>query len=75
MNLSGDQRINLLAVDDPSRAPEIVLTTHLDTVPPFIALTEDDDYLYGRGTCDAKGIFAALWVAAERLRIDLWLVR
>src|SRR5436305_12278841 len=42
----GPERINLLAVDDPSKPPEIVLTTHLDTVPPFIALTEDDDHLY-----------------------------
>ncbi|MCK6551250.1 M20/M25/M40 family metallo-hydrolase [Myxococcota bacterium] len=64
----GPARFNLLAVDDPSITPELVLTTHLDTVPPFIAPTEDDEYLYGRGTCDAKGIFAAQWIAAERLR-------
>src|SRR5262249_43966979 len=41
---------------------------HLDTVPPFIPLSEDDEYLYGRGTCDAKGIFAALWIVADILR-------
>lgn len=64
----GEPRINLLAVDDPSAPPELVLTTHLDTVPPFIPLAEDDEYLYGRGTCDAKGIFAAQWAAIERLR-------
>ena len=61
-------RLNVLALADPDVVPQVVLTTHLDTVPPFIACTEDDDYLYGRGTCDAKGIFAAQWCAAERLR-------
>lgn len=64
----GPARYNILAIDDPKRAPDVVLTTHLDTVPPFIALTEDDEHLFGRGTCDAKGIFAAQWIALERLR-------
>lgn len=64
----GPARYNILAVDDPSREPELVLTTHLDTVPPFIAPSEDDESLFGRGTCDAKGIFAAQWMAVERLR-------
>ena len=44
------------------------LSTHMDTVPPYVALREDDDFLYGRGTCDAKGIIAAMVAAAERLR-------
>ena len=64
-------RVNVLATDprdDPDAAPAVVLTTHLDTVPPHIPPTEDDEFLYGRGTCDAKGIFAAQWLAAERLR-------
>ncbi len=61
-------RLNVLALPDEHRAPEVVLTTHIDTVPPFIPISEDDTYLYGRGTCDAKGIFAAQWVAAEALR-------
>lgn len=47
--------------------PRAILSTHLDTVPPFIASSEDDDYLYGRGACDAKGIAAAQIKAAERL--------
>ncbi|MGH9435968.1 MAG: M20/M25/M40 family metallo-hydrolase, partial [Terriglobia bacterium] len=42
--------------------------THLDTVPPFIPAREDSDFIYGRGSCDAKGIAAAEVVAAERLR-------
>jgi acetylornithine deacetylase len=48
--------------------PEVVLSTHMDTVPPFISSSEDDLYLYGRGACDAKGIMAAQLAAAERLR-------
>jgi acetylornithine deacetylase len=48
--------------------PEVVLSTHMDTVPPFFPCTEDDEFLYGRGTCDAKGIIAAQVAAAERLR-------
>ncbi|HEY0005466.1 MAG TPA: M20/M25/M40 family metallo-hydrolase [Pyrinomonadaceae bacterium] len=47
-----------------------VLSTHMDTVPPFIASSEDDDYVYGRGACDAKGIIAAQMAAAERLRAE-----
>ncbi len=48
--------------------PDIVFSTHLDTVPPYIAPTEDGDFLYGRGVCDAKGIIAAQIAAAEALR-------
>src|SRR5580704_2077399 len=43
----------------PGVTPDVVLSTHMDTVPPFFGCTEDDDFLYGRGTCDAKGIIAA----------------
>jgi acetylornithine deacetylase len=48
--------------------PDVVLSTHMDTVPPFIPSSEDDLFLYGRGACDAKGIIAAQLAAAERLR-------
>ncbi|MBK8466676.1 MAG: M20/M25/M40 family metallo-hydrolase [Chloracidobacterium sp.] len=48
--------------------PRVWLSTHMDTVPPFIAPTEDDEKIYGRGSCDAKGIIAAQIVAAEELR-------
>jgi acetylornithine deacetylase len=47
--------------------PEIVLSTHLDTVPPFFPAQEDEEFIYGRGACDAKGIVAAQLRAAERL--------
>ncbi len=58
----------------------VTLSTHLDTVPPFIAPRLDGDRLYGRGACDAKGIAAAMMTAAERLaaageeRVDLLFV-
>jgi acetylornithine deacetylase len=59
-------RFNLYA--GTGKRPDVVLSTHMDTVPPFIPSSEDDLYLYGRGTCDAKGIIAAQVAAAERLR-------
>jgi acetylornithine deacetylase len=40
----------------------------MDTVPPFIASSEDDEFIHGRGACDAKGIIAAQIIAAEELR-------
>ena len=48
--------------------PRVWFSTHMDTVPPFIAPTEDDEKIYGRGACDAKGIIAAQIFAAEILR-------
>jgi len=50
------------------RKPDIVLSTHMDTVPPFIPSSEDREHIYGRGSCDAKGIIAAQIATAERLR-------
>ena len=48
--------------------PDLVFSTHMDTVPPFIPSSEDSDKIYGRGSCDAKGIIVAQIAAAERLR-------
>lgn len=59
-------RFNVIATTD--EAPRIVFSTHIDTVPPFIPSSEDDENIYGRGSCDAKGIIAAQIFAAERLR-------
>ena len=58
----------------------VTLSTHLDTVPPYVPPRMDGDRLYGRGACDAKGIAAAMLAAADRLaqagedRVDLLLV-
>ena len=51
-----------------SEAPLVTLSTHLDTVPPYIAPGRTSDRITGRGACDAKGIAAAMICAAERLR-------
>lgn len=47
--------------------PVVTMSTHMDTVPPFVPSREDDDFLWGRGACDAKGIIAAMISAAEKL--------
>lgn len=47
--------------------PAVTLSTHMDTVPPFFASREDEDFLWGRGACDAKGIIAAMVAAVEQL--------
>jgi acetylornithine deacetylase len=57
-------RHNLYAWREP---PELVFSTHLDTVPPYVPLREDAEYIHGRGSCDAKGLAAAMVAAAERL--------
>jgi len=54
----------------PGRKPDVVFSTHMDTVPPFIPSSEDSENIYGRGSCDAKGIIAAQIAAAERLRAE-----
>jgi acetylornithine deacetylase len=62
------ERFNLYATSPEQASPEIVFSTHMDTVPPFIPSSEDAGRIYGRGSCDAKGIIAAQIAAAERLR-------
>jgi acetylornithine deacetylase len=57
-------RFNVFATRGP---PVVVLSTHMDTVPPSLPVRDDDTHLYGRGSADAKGIIAAQVAAAERL--------
>jgi acetylornithine deacetylase len=58
----------------------VTLSTHLDTVPPFVPPRLEGSRLYGRGACDAKGIAAAMLAAADALagvgedRVDLLFV-
>lgn len=61
-------RFNVYAVHPDHPNPTVVFSTHMDTVPPFIPSSEDADRIYGRGSCDAKGIIAAQVAAAERLQ-------
>src|SRR6266516_2628636 len=63
MEVSPD-RFNVLATWG---TPVVTLSTHMDTVPPFFPSSEDDEFICGRGACDAKGIIAAMIAAAEKL--------
>ena len=47
--------------------PTLLFCTHTDTVPPYLPLREDDEYIYGRGACDTKGITACFLAAGARL--------
>ncbi len=66
-NANGGPRWNVYA-GPQDQSPDLVFSTHMDTVPPYIAFSEDEEFLYGRGVCDAKGILAAQVAAAESLR-------
>jgi acetylornithine deacetylase len=61
----GETRFNLFATT--GARPRVILNSHIDTVPPWFAPYEDDEYLYGRGACDTKGVYAAMIAAGERL--------
>ncbi|MBI4473366.1 MAG: M20/M25/M40 family metallo-hydrolase [Acidobacteria bacterium] len=62
-----DNRFNVIAHAGDA---QVVLCTHIDTVPPTLPIREDSHFIYGRGSCDAKGIIAAMLEAGERLRRD-----
>lgn len=47
--------------------PIVTLSTHMDTVPPFFPSREDAEFIWGRGSADAKGIIASMIGAAEGL--------
>ena len=69
MKVEGD-RFNVWATYPGHPNPELVLSTHMDTVPPFIASSQTTDRVYGRGSCDAKGIIVAQIAAAEKLKAE-----
>jgi len=62
-----ESRFNVLA---DLETPLVVLSTHMDCVPPFFSSRIEDGRLHGRGACDAKGILAAQVAAAHRLRLE-----
>jgi acetylornithine deacetylase len=64
---STSERFNIYACM-AGQTPDVVFSTHMDTVPPFIPSSEDESFIYGRGSCDAKGIIAAQIAATEKLR-------
>ncbi len=48
--------------------PAVVLSTHMDTVPPFFPSSEDGELLYGRRASDTTGGIAAMLQAARELQ-------
>jgi len=62
------ERANVYATSPEEPHPSVVFSTHMDTVPPFIPSSEDATRIFGRGSCDAKGIIATQVAAAQRLR-------
>ena len=60
-----DGRFNVFATLED---PVVVFSTHFDCVPPFFPSEVREGKLFGRGSCDAKGILAAQIAAAEQLR-------
>jgi acetylornithine deacetylase len=62
------ERFNVWATHPGHSRPELVFSTHMDTVPPFIPSSETPERIYGRGSCDAKGIIVAQIAAAEKLK-------
>ncbi len=73
-NLEAD-RVDLFEVGDGTanlmlswgNAPEFVFCSHLDTVPPYIPPVFEETLVRGRGTCDAKGQFYAMYKACRIL--------
>ena len=58
------RRFNVLACFGD---PVVTLSTHMDTVPPFYPSREDDGFIWGRGSCDTKGIIASMIFAVREL--------
>ena len=58
------ERFNVLATWG---TPVVTMSTHIDTVPPYFSSREDQEFVWGRGSCDAKGIIASMVIAAGRL--------
>ena len=47
--------------------PVVTLSTHMDTVPPFFPSRDDGARIWGRGSCDTKGIIASMIFAVREL--------
>ena len=69
MPVEGD-RFNVWATHPGTVRPELVFSTHMDTVPPHIPSSETSDRIHGRGSCDAKGIMVAQIAAAQKLKSE-----
>ncbi|RSL42299.1 hypothetical protein CEP54_015529 [Fusarium duplospermum] len=66
----GNNQENILAYFNSSRQTRVLVTSHLDTVPPYWPYERHGDVIRGRGTVDAKGSVAAQVIAVETLFRD-----
>jgi acetylornithine deacetylase len=62
-----NHRTNILAYPGKTRQTKVLLTSHIDVVPPFIPYREAGGKIYGRGSADAKGSVAAQTTALLEL--------
>jgi acetylornithine deacetylase len=60
-------RENVFAYIGKSPKARILVTSHIDTVPPFWPYERRGEEIWGRGTVDAKGSVAAQIIAVESL--------
>lgn len=58
-------RFNILAYKGSVNETEVLLTSHIDTVPPYFpySVSEDGTKIYGRGATDAKASVASQVIA------------
>lgn len=66
----GSDRCNVYAYLGQKRKARVLLTSHMDTVPPHIPFSMQGDIIFGRGACDDKGPLAAQIIALEELRAE-----
>jgi acetylornithine deacetylase len=64
--VSKDQE-NILAYIGRSGKTRVLITSHIDTVPPFWPYERRGDEIWGRGSVDAKGSVASQIIAVESL--------
>jgi acetylornithine deacetylase len=62
-----DGRFNVFAYPGDQRKTQILMSSHIDTVPPFIPYSKKGLELWGRGSVDAKACVAAQTIAALRI--------
>ncbi len=60
-------RENVLAYLGTSKETRVLVTSHIDTVPPFLPYDRRGDQVWGRGSVDAKGSVASQIIAVESL--------
>ncbi|GMF14830.1 unnamed protein product [[Candida] boidinii] len=65
--IQSGSRFNLYAYLGKTRDTKVMLTSHIDTVPPFIGYYLKEDEIHGRGSCDAKGSVVAQIVAFKQM--------